>query len=514
MHSFENNIKKSKNIFEIMSCSYLCMCKNYREHFIRFFSRYSPKDYCSVTDAIKNYFDNNAKDPEYYLNILKNTLLDLHSKHNASDIENDIFYYSIIESIDSIVDYDAFSKFSFTDEFFMKTIFHEVKQLSGSFSEFIGLYPKLKNKFNDTLYESSSEKKVGKLNQNITKLQKPLRSQYPSSFNSINAKLKNYFFIDQAQIGVDLVQYKNDKNFNMRKNIEKNSILRFALFPTINHNLSDLLDISFDDEKLLFSINGYHNDCIENELIKRFEKCFESILNQNVDVVVFPEMLLSERILEQIQKKIKKTRSISLPQIIVLGTIWKNNSNQCVILDNRGTIIFKQHKQTPFVYDNIYTENLENQDNKINFFDIDGFGRIFTFICKDIMEPEMRNICRKMEGDYVILPAFTNSLDLVDPTKEMASEFWCTTIMCNSCSAFCNKDNKTTDCQTNKQIGFITVPSKNKNKRDSRIEEYFFTDTCNSDHSHCRGFMCDISYNDFVSTQEITSQNVSIYNIK
>ena len=194
-----------------------------------------------------------------------------------------------------------------------------------------------------------------------------------------------------------------------------------------------------------------------------------------VDILVFPEMLGTERMLQNIRDRLRDCTEV--PTLIVFPSIWVktnddlNNVNKSCLLLNGDEIIFEQNKFGEYSYlgkDGIRVYEDINRDRErpkeIHLLHIKGLGRICIIICYDYLEQENREeIVKNLCPTLICTPSFsTGNFDFQILAQSNFSRD-CNWIWCNTCSA-ANHTLKEAEVPT---IGIITQLSKKCDLSDS-----------------------------------------------
>jgi len=238
-------------------------------------------------------------------------------------------------------------------------------------------------------------------------------------------------------------------------------------------------------------VRGLYSDA-ETFLERRYIEAIDQCCLKNIHIAVFPEMTLTSKILGAVSKNIQGRNINDLPEIIFLGTIWEDGENKSAVVSKTAELIFHQQKQIPYSYTNKgknFTEALKLKDREIHIIDINGIGRIFTQICKDIDDDKLSSIVKIMKGDYVFVSSFTQSLDLTSIPRTLAERFHSTTILCNTCSAFDPNEQK-----VGEKIGFVCVPAKKDKKRAYNEHYYQFDKKCANCKNYCGGWLAQFDF--------------------
>lgn len=263
-------------------------------------------------------------------------------------------------------------------------------------------------------------------------------------FNGINMDLANIYYIETSLLfdGEKRIRIQNfvitDSNFVNRK-----KPLRVGLSPIAYANLLNHQEYckSEDGKELgLFSITGIKDE----ELVKhRFEAAFRSACEQQVDILIYPEMLGFEQICSNeyffnLRQQLLKD-NLRAPSIIALPTWWHDNTNELKIVDGSGRQICKQNKIEPFpftVKGETYLEDIKSNEPVINIIHIQNFGRLIFPICRDILSPNYRNIAvQVLKATFLICPSYSQSSTLFDYTASEPICYGCYTIWLNTCAA-------------------------------------------------------------------------------
>ena len=167
-------------------------------------------------------------------------------------------------------------------------------------------------------------------------------------------------------------------------------------------------------------------------MAKGIGNTFEICKEKHVDIAVFPEMIFNRKMQEEIREYVKNSQQPeeSFPLFTWVGTSWEDRSNQCMVIDQYGKVVFEQKKHVSYEFklipekestDNrVHTawkkeqkitlrEDLEPQPEwLVHFLDMPGFFRIATAICRDISDDYLGALLKELYCDMVIIPAFSS----------------------------------------------------------------------------------------------------------
>lgn len=180
-----------------------------------------------------------------------------------------------------------------------------------------------------------------------------------------------------------------------------------------------------------------------NILKKRIEAVLDKTKEEEVDILVFPEMLGSEEINDCIKKKLESNDDEKeYPSLIVAPSVWEGNHNTVSIFLSSGEVIGKQEKQNPFMKEKeVKTEKevlIEDIDptREILLFHCHGIGRIAVAICKDMLTDDYRRILiEELKVTLLIVPSYSSGFYDFSLTLEECVRNDIVSIWINSCSA-------------------------------------------------------------------------------
>lgn len=276
----------------------------------------------------------------------------------------------------------------------------------------------------------------------------------------------NYMIWDKEHIKkYPMWIYRFDEKNPIAKHFYGRKQIIFGIVPFTNKSLDNLLEVKY--EKKGFYIEQMYEKA-EEELKQRYQNVCLRCESEDIDFLVFPEMLMTEKIIFSTKRKEK----MQSPRIIVNGSIWKDFMNKAVITDGSGESIFTYYKKEPFKFQKGHTEYKEcldhNKNGEYSIMEIEGLGRIGVGICKDLISEDVKLFHKHIGTDILIVPAYTKSMDLQASAEEMSQEYNCVVVVANACSAL----DETKRSSANRRIGFITLPAKCNTDRSKIILRY------------------------------------------
>ncbi len=308
---------------------------------------------------------------------------------------------------------------------------------------------------------------------------------------------------------------------------ENNYQLKIGIFPLSNMNLDQIFEI--DKEMEEENENGLFRRLSEiplhgqdKLLLSRCKDAFQICKEKQVDIAVFPEMIFNRQMQEEIREYVKGCRyPDAVPLFTWMGTAWEKGSNQCMVIDQYGKVVFEQKKHVPYEFKVMLKENNTDEDLhadkkkekritfreklepqsewQVHFLDLPGFFRIATAICRDISDDYLGALLKEIYCDMLIIPAFSSSDRLTKPKIDSLAIDHIITVVCNACSALCGDKQEKYTIQA-KQIGravpfcYVCVPAKEAECNVPDYHRVTFKEACISCDQCCEGHVYCISF--------------------
>ena len=148
-------------------------------------------------------------------------------------------------------------------------------------------------------------------------------------------------------------------------------------------------------------------------------------INHRCDILVFPEILISPKLLQEIRTYLKRPEVRDRLKLVIAGSTWYHDiqehagQNVSTILNGRGSILGTTHKRDPFIYKMkrgtaklALTEAIFDTECKRTVVDVSGIGRIAVSICKDTVSDDRESIdlVRDIKANIMLVPAFSDSI--------------------------------------------------------------------------------------------------------
>lgn len=264
----------------------------------------------------------------------------------------------------------------------------------------------------------------------------------------INQDLGNTFYIERRELQVRGKEYKIKNIVLSSALFEGKDYLRIAVSPVVSD--ADL-DVHYYEEEYLgakglrFSVHGLKN---ADRVHKRTEAAFLEACRRDAHVMVFPEMLGDEQLLEptsefsaMIDSMIEKAEAegCAAPYLTLMPTWWHGGCNELYVISDKNKRLCIQQKQNPFNQGKDgadYTEALNDTELEVQIVHIDGVGRITFPICKDLLvEDYDKLLLSVIRSTFAICPSFSPGKTQFDLGAEKGKPYGCYILWLNTCSA-------------------------------------------------------------------------------
>lgn len=474
------------NIYDLMAlcCSYIF---NELEHEIYEFGRFDENEYSEVEEAIIIYLDDmENKGKNYAFKQLRKFVYEY--------LEEELSIqrcYAFVFFIDQNVEVEIPRESLLGGSGIVK-----YSALNKQCTDRVRIIPKIEK----TLLNRIEKKKVDAFDG----IQSIFRKRRECACSEIDSETEHYSIWDKESIGMFSVEICHiDERCDIYKQFYDRKKIVFGIVPFTNCDIKSLLNIKY--EKKIFYIDSMKTDA-EKMLEARYLEIVKRCKGKNIDFLIFPEMLLTEKIIDNLKKLDKMEKPD--PKIIVNGTIWKDRKNISEITDGNGNLILEYQKKEPFELKKdgkTYKEELDRSDKKeYSIIEIEGIGRIGICICKDLINENVRLFHKKIDTNILLVPAFSNSMDLKSSAKELAEDYHCIVVIANACSAIEEEKNK---------IGFITCPGKMGTERTSIVKMYLKNECKEECEKRCRGKIISVDFdsiNDVDGVQSFTIEEIDM----
>lgn len=318
-----------------------------------------------------------------------------------------------------------------------------------------------------------------------------------STSYSIYYYMKNFYYFHVS----DLSSYRVN-NILMPKDYFKNAHtrgeLRIMVSPLTSEKVIELTEIYTRDNANYISVKP-----VEGSIGRKLQFFSADVLKrasfEEVDLLVYPEMLGTDAVVEQISHELDEGPELldnSFPRLTICPTIWKKHRNSCKILDDEGREVCEQYKHHGVdmkqpaaprdstvcgvdVGEPIAKEDIES-DRTIQILHCNGIGRIAVVICKDFLVTKyLRILAEKLRVSLILVPSFTARSYHFSVLAAKYADLDCNVIWVNTCSARWLKENsETKDPRIENPVLLSCQPGK-KGMKDEKVNvENICGDSC------------------------------------
>ncbi len=233
---------------------------------------------------------------------------------------------------------------------------------------------------------------------------------------------------------VPLVGIRKYNNNSIEWSLAQNGCLAIAMIPFSNQAPFDR------DEKT--GIWTRKNEDADYQ--KMYEDCIvllEELNKRNIDIVVFPEIVMTEQLISDIKTWLMQNRDkAGNLKLLFMGSYYTENINRCVLLSGMGKELLANDKQNGFEYTDtqgkLHREELGVKSEKILLIDIKGLGRVWYLICKDdLIFENVAPFVSKYESTVQVISAYSSCLSEFRGTGEaLAEKYQVFSAVSNSCA--------------------------------------------------------------------------------
>lgn len=266
--------------------------------------------------------------------------------------------------------------------------------------------------------------------------------------------LRNFYFIFQE----DMADFQVE-NILMPKDLFWDAVwrseLRIMVSPVTGIKAVETTKPYTKNGSQFTSVQSMERD-IEEKIEGKVLKIIKRAVCEEIDILVFPEMLGSEGIAGSIATELRERKDIlnnEFPALTMCPTIWRNHINFCRILDDMGEVICEQQKHYGVdLKDEIWKKEEEKSkednsqchfvkeditsDQKVYVLHCHGIGRIAVAICKDfLMTAYLKILVEKLRVSLLFVPSFTCNDYQFELLTSKYAELDCNVIWINACSA-------------------------------------------------------------------------------
>lgn len=368
--------------------------------------------------------------------------------------------------------------------------------LNTQFHDKIRIIPRMNNRIDNFSSMFSDEKG-----------QEAFRKNYPvrkAFYDNIVCRyiILDEKFLENYKVKIHHLGYGN----TFVQKIKDKPKLSFAIFPVLNADFSKYFQVNKieAEKKAYFDICGMYQGK-EKMLKQRYDKILSRCDSEDIDFLIFPEMLMTESIRNSMQKY--KTEN----WLAFWGSIWKDRTNQCIVTGAGGQALLSYDKKIGFDLKEdgkVYSEHLIEKMTHVPYdvLDIEGLGRVGVCICRDLTFQEVYNLHACLETNILIVPTFSASMDIYTGAEELAKKRKCIVVVANSCSA--GYDEKF-EKNTTTELGFLVAPAKEGSSRSVYKKVYGNVQCMNECKSFCKGILFTVDFSKEMEENNLLTMEIT-----
>lgn len=323
------------------------------------------------------------------------------------------------------------------------------------------------------------------------------------SFVLFSREIMPRFVVSNRSITEDL------HNCFIRQNLQ----LKIAICPLSGHNLFQMFDVKLENGPTRadghFHIEGPIGNA-EETILERCRIALERCKQEGVNIVIFPEMLLTSKVVTQICNDLLPAYYISdnhrMPDLwfVWLGSVWENSENISIVIDGYGQKVLEHKKHVAFVHRDEatgrkYKEYLKKEvEPTLPFLDVPHMLRAATAICRDLTNDHLTTLTKELWADMMVAPAFSPVDRITNAHITPMIIEHVIAVICNACSAFCNSTAQIVDCigKVGERIDFcyLGLPKKVGMQNMPHYYDLKFEAECKDCDQFCRGRIFTISF--------------------
>lgn len=255
--------------------------------------------------------------------------------------------------------------------------------------------------------------------------------------------LRNFYYVCLEDMGEYKVNHILMPRSIFRKAMERGE-LRIAVSPVTCKKVIETEDPYERDHTRCFSVKPM--ECVIEEVVQSmiFQILKRASMDE-IDILLFPEMLGTDRILESIKYELDIRERLpfnEFPRLTVCPSVWHNNRNSCKVLDDTGEVIMEQQKHHGVDLKSLAAKEDIMSDREIYVLHCLGIGRVAVAICKDFLITSYLGIlAEKLRVNLLLVPSFTPVDYQFEVNAQKYGDLDCSVIWVNTCSAYGTNDN-------------------------------------------------------------------------
>lgn len=253
----------------------------------------------------------------------------------------------------------------------------------------------------------------------------------------IDFYLRHFYYVHEGELDVYNVQHILMPRETFGEAVCRGE-LRVMVSPVSGDRIVNMTEPYIRDNIRFISVNPIlcdEEECLKKNIIKVLE---EAVL-QEADILLFPEMLGTDGIVEKLGHEISDRENIlnnEFPCLTVCPTVWAQHRNYCKILDDIGELVCEQQKHHGVDLKKWSAKEDIESDKMIYILHCEGIGRIAVAICKDfLITSYLRILADRLKVNLLLVPSFTGRDYQFRILAPKYGDLDCNVIWINTCSA-------------------------------------------------------------------------------
>lgn len=247
--------------------------------------------------------------------------------------------------------------------------------------------------------------------------------------------------------------------------VSKNVELKVKYFKRVEdgHNVQCFQIESFDEKT-------------EEEIISSVISTIEEAEKNGIQILIFPEMLGSIKLLERAKERIQNLLLQNI-QIVVLPSMWEKGQNGekgtniSYVINYCADELFGQEKLRCYVHEadgKKYREDI-SEGKSVFLVHVKGIGSLAILICRSELDIDIRTMLQyELNTKMILCPSWTQGHNEFERSIMTSSELNCNVAWCNCCSAISKEKFQ------NRIVGIITAYGKNKEESTNELKDRCF----------------------------------------
>lgn len=308
-----------------------------------------------------------------------------------------------------------------------------------------------------------------------------LRKSERKRAHTLNSRFKNYMIIREEDLSPFQLDVYYWSDSGLIDDTDSDCTFSVALTPVMDYAELDTYQSTTQKGNTIV-VKGLKDKKI---VTKRVLDIFDKLFVKKYSVIVFPECLGTDEIVDGIKQRMRAHPEIFT--LVILPTICENEKNTLIVLGPGGTECLKHNKTTPFIL--IDENNLERReqlkyDNHIPVLLTKELGMMVFPICAEFLDPGCyKAMTEAAMADTIICPSFSPGVQAFADTMIKGTSMKILQFYVNTCSAKKVSRNETVA----EPLGMVELPYIKQRGGDQAIPLFKIEKKCTGS---CHTMLC------------------------